>query len=418
MWGESILDTLRRVSSVDAADREQRLEYLGSLTEAELADLDPEEFLAELLRRLCGILKVDIAVILLLDQHAQQLVTTAAVGLEEEVRQRFRLAVGDGFAGRVAARQIPITTERVHLDDVQSPFLKAKNVRSLAGVPIMAGGTLIGVLKIATTEPRTFTSDDVRLLEAGAERAAIASQQRVNHLDRQAALALQRGLLPTRLPVVPGMEFAARYVPGQDVGVGGDWYDVFRLPDDWLGIVVGDVSGHGLAAAVVMGRLRSALRAYALDCADPAEVLGRLDRKIHHFETGNLATALYAMISPNRNSILISIAGHPPPILAAPGEPTHLLDLPADLPLGIGDRGQARRSTEFDLPPGGLIVCYTDGLVERRRQPITEGLARLRAAVLPQPAEEVCQKIMATMHTTHASDDIAIVTARRTSANN
>ena len=313
-------DSIRTVISADAADRETRLHQLGSLTDAELTTLDPEDFLAELLRRLCDALGLDVAAILLLDQHAQQLVTTAAVGLEEEVRQRFRLPVGVGFAGKVARLRRPITAENVNPDEIASPVLRAKNVRSLAGVPVLIDDDLVGVLKVGTLQPRTFTDDDIRLLQRAADRAATASQTRRNTLDSQAALALQRGLLPTRLPSVPGIDLAARYVPGQDAGVGGDWYDVFLLPDDSLGIVVGDVAGHGLPSAVVMGRLRSALRAYALEHSDPAEVLTRLDRKIHHFEAGNLATAIYAVIPPDRNRALISNAGHLPPVLAVPGQ--------------------------------------------------------------------------------------------------
>ena len=284
---------------------------------------------------------------------------------------------------------------------------------ALAGVPVLADDDLVGVLKVGTLQPRSFTDDDMRLLQRVADHAATASQARRNNLDGEAALALQRGLMPTQLPHVPGVDLAARYVPGQDAGVGGDWYDVFLLPDGWLGVVVGDVSGHGLPAAVVMGRLRSALRAYALDDPDPAEVLRRLDRKIHHFEAGSLATALYALIPPDRRSVLISNAGHPPPVLATPAEEARLQDIPADLPLGIGDETAHRRTTRIELRPESVIVFYTDGLIERRRQPISDGINQLLAVVKPMPADDVCQAIMTGMDTTHASDDIALLAVRR-----
>ncbi len=401
--------------SADAADRESRLRELGLLSEAELTTLSPEDFLAEQLRRLCDVLRLDVAAILLLDQHAQQLVTTAAVGLEEEVRQRFRLPVGVGFAGKVARFRRPFTAENVRPDQIASPVLRAKNVHSLAGVPVLIDDDLVGVLKVGTLQPRTFTDDDIRLLQRAADRAATASQARRNTLDSQAALALQRGLLPTRLPSVPGIELAARYVPGQDAGVGGDWYDVFLLPDDSLGIVVGDVAGHGLPCAVVMGRLRSALRAYALEHSDPAEVLTRLDRKIHHFEAGSLATAIYAVIPPDRNCALFSSAGHLPPVLAIPGHEAQVQDVEPDLPLGIGAKAP-RQTTSIGLPRESVMVLYTDGLVERRRQPIADGLKQLLSLVKPMSAEEACQAIMAGMDTTHASDDIALLTLRRVSA--
>jgi serine phosphatase RsbU (regulator of sigma subunit) len=159
---------------------------------------------------------------------------------------------------------------------------------------------------------------------------------------------------------------AARYVPGHDAGVGGDWYDVFTLPSGWLGVVIGDVSGHGLRSAVVMGRLRSALRAYALVCDDPATALTLLDRKIYHFEAVNLATVLYAMFSPDRRTIRVSLAGHLAPLLATPGKPACPVDIPVDRPLGLHGRQRARRCTEVPIPPEAVLVCYTDGLVERR----------------------------------------------------
>ncbi len=394
----------------DSATSSRRLAWLS---DSALTDRSPEDFLGELLRRLCETLSFDVAAILLLDQHAQQLVTTAAVGLEEEVRQRFRLPVGVGFAGMVARLRQPVRKANVDPGDIASPVLRAKNVSSLAGVPVLVDDDLVGVLKVGTLHPRNFTDDDIQLLQRVADRAAAASQIRRSALDSEAALALQRGLLPTRLPYVPGVDLAARYVPGQDAGVGGDWYDVFLLPDEWLGIVVGDVSGHGLRAAVVMGRLRSALRAYALDHPDPAEVLRRLDRKIHHFEAGSLATAIYALIPPDRNSVLISNAGHPPPVLAVPGRKTRIQDIAADLPLGVGHETPPRRTTTIELRPESVIVFYTDGLVERRRQPIAHGIKQLLRVVKPMPADDVCQAIMAGMDTTHASDDIALLAIKR-----
>ena len=268
------------------------------------------------------------------------------------------------------------------------------------------------MLHVGSVTTRQFDADDVELLQLVADRASSAIQARSHQNDRAAALALQRSLLPTRLPDVPGVDMAARYVPGHDVGVGGDWYDVFTLPSDWLGLVIGDVSGHGLRSAVVMGRLRSALRSYALICDDPADALTHLDWEIHHFETGNLATVLYAMITPDRNAIYFSVAGHPVPVLAGLDQPARMLSIPVDPPLGIGRPNHTRRTTTIEFLPGAVLVCYTDGLVERRTELIDVGLQRLSDTIHPGSAESVCATIMATVGPNPA-DDVALLAVHR-----
>jgi serine phosphatase RsbU (regulator of sigma subunit) len=241
----------------------------------------------------------------------------------------------------------------------------------------------------------------------------LAGQVRSRKLEQAAAVALQRSLLPSRLPDVPGVHLAARYVPGHEFGVGGDWYDVFTLPSGRLGVVIGDVSGHGLASAVVMGRVRSALRAYALTSDDPAEVMTLLDRKVRHFEAGALTTALYATISPDRTVMTVSSAGHLPPVLASPGRPAELADIPVDPPLGIGHARRPRRSTCLDLPESALLLCYTDGLVERRDESIDIGLAALTRLVTADDPERVCTRVMNGLATDQPGDDVALLAVHR-----
>jgi phosphoserine phosphatase RsbU/P len=398
------------VIDVKSGGTDDRLRRIEAVTDAALSMLDVDDLLDELLDRVREVLRADTAVILLLDQHAQQLVATAAKGLEEEVRQGVRISVGRGFAGRIARDKQPVILDDVTATDVVNPILLHKGIRSLLGVPMFAGREVIGVLHVGCLSPRRFTDDDVRLLQLAADRASLASQTRASSIDRTAALALQRSLLPTRLPDVPGVDMAARYVPGHDAGVGGDWYDVFTLPSGWLGVVIGDVSGHGLRSAVVMGRLRSALRAYALVCDDPASALTLLDRKIQHFEAGILATVLYAMISPDRTIIQMSLAGHLQPVLATPGDRASTLNIPVDRPLGIASRQPARRRAEVSFPSEAVLICYTDGLVERRGEIIDVGIERLCSAVEPGPAEPVCARIMASLAAEQPTDDIALLT--------
>ncbi|GIF62294.1 hypothetical protein Ais01nite_03290 [Asanoa ishikariensis] len=397
-----------------ATDSDERLRGLEAVTDAALSRLGVDELLTELLDRVFELLQVDTAVFLLLDPHARQLVATAAKGLDQEFRPGVRVPVGRGFAGRIARDRRPLIVDDIAEESDTSALVRGGGVRSLLGVPIFGGGQLAGVLHVGSVRPRAFSVTEVRLLEMVADRASVATHTRAGSVDRDTALALQRSLLPTALAEVPGVEMAARYLPGHDSGVGGDWYDVFTLPSGWLGVVVGDVSGHGLAAAVVMGRLRSALRAYALICSDPADALTLLDAKVHHFETGNLATVLYAMIPPSRDSIHISLAGHPPPVLVDADDHVGLLTAaPTDVPLGMGHPATGRRTTVVDFPPGALLVCYTDGLVERRRESIDVGLDRLCATVWPGEPDEVCTALMLVVGEERPTDDTALLAIRR-----
>ncbi|MDG4810942.1 SpoIIE family protein phosphatase [Micromonospora sp. WMMD1120] len=401
------------MAGTEVVTNEERLRRIAAITDAALSDLDIAELLDELLARVQDLLKVDTATILLLEGHTGELVATAAKGLEGEVRRGFRIRIGRGFAGRVAETRAPVTIYDVTSEDVVSPILLASGVRALLGVPMLANGKLVGVLHVGSLALRRFGPDDVQLLQLVADRASSAGQARAQVLDRQAALALQRSLLPARLPDIPGLDLAARYVPGHDLGIGGDWYDVFVLPSGWLGAVIGDVSGHGLPSAVIMGRIRSALRAYALDADDPAEALTSLDRKIHHFEAGTLTTAVYALIAPDRSTVHLSSAGHLPPLLATPGHPTQLVNLAVDRPLGVGRPTTSRRTTVVDLPPGAALVFYTDGLIERRSELIDTGIERIAGVVRSEPAGALCDRIMTTTAEEHPNDDIALLVIRR-----
>jgi phosphoserine phosphatase RsbU/P len=390
-----------------------KLRDVQSITDAALSVLDPQAMLDALVERVKEALQADTSAVLLLDRRAGQLVATAASGLEEEVLQGVRIPVGKGFAGRIAAQGRPVILDQVDHTKVINPILLEKGIRSLMGAPLLADGTVIGVLHVGTLSPRAFTGHDVDLLQLAADRAAMAVQALSAQLDRAAASALQRSLVPLALPAASGLEMAARYVPGSGK-VGGDWYDVFPLPTGEVCTVIGDVAGTGLEAAVIMGRIRSSLQSYALDTPDPAQVLDRLDRKLQHFEPETMATVLCAMVSPSRGHIHICSAGHLPPIIAHPGQPAAVADVAPDLLIGVPARRRRQVST-LDFPPGAVLCLYTDGLVERRDRPIDEGIARLCAAVTAQDPETGCASVMAAMagYSPH-TDDVALLMLRRT----
>ena len=393
-------------------DAEDKLRDIRSVTDAALSYLGADDLLAALLGRLKEILNADTAAVLLLDSSGRQLIATAASGLEEEVRQGVRIPVGGGFAGRIAAERRPVILARVDHSNVLNPILLEKGIRSLVGVPLLVHGAVIGVLHVGTMRNRIFTTDDAALLQLAADRAALAVQSLRSREDRAAAAALQRSLLPSALPVIRGVEIAARYVPG-DGPVGGDWYDVFPLPSGELGMVVGDVAGSGLVGAVVMGRMRSALRSYALEFQDTADVLRKLDQKMQYFEGEVMATVSYAVLDPASGQLRISSAGHFPPVIAAPGEHGALAEIAVDAPIGVADIPR-RQVTTLALAPGAVLCFFTDGLVERRNEPIDDGITRLCEIMSSGPPENVCISVMrALVGSRRPGDDIALLVLRR-----
>jgi phosphoserine phosphatase RsbU/P len=392
---------------------EEKLRRLQAVTDAALSQLGLEDLLDELLDRTRDLLSADTAAVLLLDPSGTELIATAASGLEQEVLQGVRLPVGRGFAGNVAAQAAPVAIEHIDHTSVVNPILLGKGLVSVLGVPMINRGRVIGVLHVGTMAPRQFTPDDIELLQLVADRASLATLARLSRLDRAATVALQRSLLPSRPPSVPGLDVAARYVPGAQIGVGGDWYDLFALASGHIGIVIGDVAGSGLHAAVVMGRIRSALRAYALETNDPADVLTRLDRKVQTFEPDAMATVIYAVLDPALADLTISSAGHLPPMLVVPDGPARTLDVEPDLPLGAY-RNARRRNTTAPLPPDGCLFLYTDGLVERRDRFITAGIGILAGTLPHGPADAMCASAMALMLGDQAaSDDVAVLAVRR-----
>jgi serine phosphatase RsbU (regulator of sigma subunit) len=178
-------------------------------------------------------------------------------------------------------------------------------------------------------------------------------------------------------------------------------------------VVIGDVAGSGLRAAVVMGRIRSALRAYALETDDPADVLTRLDRKVQLFEPNAMATVAYVVIDPSRTTMTLSLAGHFPPILLDASGTAASLAAAADLPLGAMP-GAPRRAVTFPLPSGSMLLLYTDGLIERRDRPLDEGMGLLLEKAIDGSAEQLCSQLARTLLPDAPGDDVAMLALRMT----
>jgi anti-sigma regulatory factor (Ser/Thr protein kinase)/putative methionine-R-sulfoxide reductase with GAF domain len=394
----------------------EQLLHVYRLSEQALAEMPLEGLLDELLSRTREILDVDTVAILLLDENGQELVARAAKGLEEEVEQGVRIPLGGGFAGRIAAERAPIFIADVVHGEILNPILREKGIRSLLGVPLIVDGKAVGVLHVGTLEPREFTNDDAALLQVVAQRAAPAIERArlYEALDREhrGAVALQRSLLPESVPDIVGVDIAARYLPARDE-VGGDWYDVIDLTGGLVGFAIGDVAGHGVRAAALMGQLRTGLRAYALDGYSPGETLKHVDRLLHTVRGEGMATAAYAVLDPGTGALRLASAGHPPAVVVRSSGLAHLLESKPAPPLGTLPFG-TYLETETTLAPGDSLMLYTDGLVERRREPLTAGLERLRVhASVVASADALAQRVVDRLVPRDgAEDDVAIVVVR------
>lgn len=395
----------------------ERLTQLQGITDSALAQMGLDELLRVLLDRVVEMLGADTAAILLVDEEGTSLVARAAKGLEEEVERGFRLPIGQGFAGRVAAERKPITVP-VKEGLVVNPLMFEKRVKRLLGVPLIVDQRLIGVLHVGTLTEREFTSDDVDLLQAVADRAALAIEHDRLVEQRRVVEMLQRSLLPSELPQPHGLSLSARYMPAAAKRlVGGDWFDVIELPDGRVGVAIGDVVGHGLEAATLMGSLRNALQAYALQGLSPAATAPLLAR----FATssaagGQMATYVYGIVDAERRSFTFVNASHPPPIVVRPDGTAWVVESQPLPPLG------ARASATVDerrveLEPGTAVVLYTDGLVERRGERLATRRARLHDAAAAAPAEPdlLCEALIARMLDGQPpDDDVAVLALQRT----
>lgn len=276
-------------------------------------------------------------------------------------------------------------------------------------IPLRLGGEDIGSLSVGGE----LGHEQRELLDLLAERTVLAIVH-VELRDREArlALALQRALLPIRLPQHPAMDIAWRHrAMVRDADVGGDFYDALLIDDGRVGLCIGDVMGKGLRAAATMGRLRSTIRAYALDGSSPAAVLNRADRFMADEE--DMATAIYLALDTATGRAHMALAGHPPPILVAPGSDAREVSGGVSTPLGTGDR--SRPESTLVLPPGGRLILYTDGLVEHRPAGIIDGIERLcgMAAREDLPLEELCDDLLAGMEGEGYSDDVALLAVER-----
>jgi serine phosphatase RsbU (regulator of sigma subunit) len=299
------------------------------------------------------------------------------------------LALGDETASfRAMADRGPVVVDRLDLESAQR-VARRPGGREFTGahtsylaVPLIARGTVVGCAVFGRTagSPAFGQADAVAAGELASRAAVCLDNARLYDRERRTAAALQRGLLPGRPRVPPGLEVAHRYMPVGDSVVGGDWHDIVPLPGGRAALIVGDAMGHGPEAAAVMVQLRTAAHVLADLDLPPGEVLSRLDKMAAGLASAPFAaTCIYTIIDPSASSCEFAQAGHHPPLLVLADGTTQVLDLPPGLPLGLGTGSFV--ATRIGLPPGATLALYTDGLVESRTRPLDQGMAALRDAL-------------------------------------
>ncbi|GAA2953390.1 SpoIIE family protein phosphatase [Streptomyces enissocaesilis] len=448
--------TRRHVAAREAADARRNLALLNEAGARIGNSLDLETTARELLGvavpGFCDLASVDLYQGLLAGDEAPP---GRADGSAELRRVAFASAVSDGppaVPARLAGGddQAPAEVGDVHRYPFSSPCASALRtararivpgeegslVHTTLAVPMVAHDTVVGLVQFSRAKgSEPFGERDLALATELAARAAVCiDNARLYRREHERALILQRSLLPPGDPEAAGLDIACRYLPGNTATeVGGDWFDVIELPGHRTALVVGDVMGRGLRAAVAMGELRTAVRTLALLDLEPAEVLYALDeiarglgspsgaqhasRAAHKAREADLsevylATCVYAVYDPVTRRCTFANAGHLPPVLVEPGEEALLLDVPPGMPLGVG--GEPFEEVEVEVAEGALLALYTDGLVESRDHPLDEGLREFRGALADsvRPLEEVCDHVLSTLDTRHGEDDIALLMAR------
>ncbi|AZQ37177.1 PAS domain S-box protein [Streptomyces cyaneochromogenes] len=444
--------TARRAAAREAAAARRNLALLNEAGARIGNSLDLETTARELLDVVvpgfCDLATVDLYQGLLAGDETPP---GLADGSAELRRVAFASAVSDApFVGGGA----PVAVGAVHHYPFNSPCADALRtarpqrvpgeegglVQSTLAVPMVAHDTVVGLAQFARTKgSEPFGERDRDLAVELAARAAVCiDNARLYRREHERALILQRSLLPPGDPVASGLDIACRYLPGNASSdrpseVGGDWFDVIELPGHRTALVVGDVMGRGLRAAVAMGELRSAVRTLALLDLEPAEVLSALDeiarglgapggvqqatraaRRPREADLSEvyLATCVYAVYDSVTRRCTFANAGHLPPVLVEPGEAALMLDVPPGMPLGVG--GEPFEEVEVELPEGALLALYTDGLVESRDHPLDEGLQAFVGALTDptRPLEDVCDHVLNTLDSHHGEDDIALLMAR------
>jgi PAS domain S-box-containing protein len=413
----------------ESEERRDRLALLASIGEQLASALDLQETARRVLTRVVPVV-ADFGVVVLGERGRFRRVDVRHVDreLERSFREHFfeeRIDIDSAMPVARAIRtgapviieSVPAASRNQTTRDALAPS-RALGATSLLAVPLRHDADVVGGLLLGyAASQRHYSVNDIPLTEDIARRLALGIERaRTFVAERRIAETLQRSLLPEELPEFPDVGLCARYVPGGRAEIGGDWYDVVPLTHGHLGIVIGDVAGHGVRAAAVMGQLRNALRAFAGEGYAPAALVERLNRFVFENGPSDMATLCYAVLDPATGVLQAVAAGHPPPVLLDAAGEARWLHGVGGPPVGADARSHYR-SVQAKLAPGDTVVMYTDGLVERRRESLDIGLQRLldAAASAPRPSDldRLCDHLTSTtLPEGGAEDDVAMLAVR------
>ncbi len=348
-----------------------------------------------------------------LDSVGEELCTVRPGSALAEVLRGVRPVFTDAPAARAALPELLGEEGAAAVPDGQRAVL----------APLRGRRRVIGAaLFLRRPERIPFEADDLLVAAQLATHSALGIDKAVLY-GREAYIAdeLQRTMLPETLPRCTGVRLASRYLPTAETArVGGDWYDAIPLPGSRVALVVGDVMGHSMTSAAIMGQLRTTAQTLAGLDLPPQEVLHHLDEQAQRLGVDRMATCLYAVYDPVAHRITVANAGHPPPVLLHLGGRAEVLRVPAGAPIGVG--GVDFEAVELEAPAGATLLLYTDGLVESRLRDVWTGIEQLREKLAataqltgpdhPPPLEALCDEVLDMLGPGDRDDDIALLAAR------
>ncbi|MGH9106853.1 MAG: SpoIIE family protein phosphatase [Acidimicrobiales bacterium] len=394
----------------EAAGYAETLDRLGAVAVPSLADLCLIDLIGE-------------------DGHFERMVARHADPTKQHLADQLRHYPPEAGGQHPSVEVVRTCRPRASVD-MSDPFLSATTrsrrhfqllhelgFTSYMCVPLVAAGRCLGALTLVSAgSGRRFYGADLTLAEELAAHAAtVVHKARRYDRERGAAHQLQRSLLPNRLPEVAGVEVAVHYAPGSAVAdVGGDWYDVVPLGSDGVGFAIGDVAGHDIGAAGIMGQLRNAMRAFAIQGDGPAAVLHEMRRFCEVLDIERIATLLYSTFVPSSGTFTISSAGHPAPVVVRVDGAVEVPSVEPEPPLGVP--GPTGGEAQIYVERGEAVVMFTDGLIERRGSDLGAGLARLVGILQAAPkrdARSLCELIVKKTLSGDHGDDVAFLVFRR-----